>query len=117
VVAIRCMGTLMQWKMGQTLFAHASVTNYSATPTAVRIELQFYFMGAPTSLIILPPTDLTLPGGISNEANPLVVAIPIPTGLPAAVLDPNQWSFRGTVRKAGGGAVIHMSDYLFTLTP
>ncbi|MBN2490249.1 MAG: S8 family serine peptidase [Planctomycetes bacterium] len=117
VVSVRCMGTRQQWKMGETFYAHASITNHSAAPAAVRLELQFYFQDAPTSLILLLPTDLTLPGGLSNEASPLVIRLPIPKGLPAGVLDPSLWSFRGTVRKAGGGAVLNQSDYRFTVTP
>ncbi len=116
VLAIRCMGTRMKWKMGETLFAHASITNYAKTPTAVNLTLQFYFDGMPTSLFILPPTNISIPGGLSNEANPVLVGLPIPTGLPASVLDPKRWSFRGTVRPYGGGKILHQSSYDFSLT-
>jgi hypothetical protein len=42
--------------------------------------------------------------------------VPIFTGLPAALLDPAKWSFRGTVQPYGGGSVEHQSDYDFVLT-
>jgi hypothetical protein len=82
----------------------------------VRVELQFYFKDIPTSLIVVPPVDLSLPAAFSLNALPILVTMPIPRGLPAAVLDPNEWSLRATVRKAGGGAVIHMAEYRYVIT-
>jgi len=114
-LAIRSMGTRQQWKMGEVLSAHVSITNYAKSPTPVRITIQFYFMGSPTSLVVLPPTDLTVPGGLSNEAAPLIVQIPIPKGLPAVVLDPAKWTLRGTVQNKGGGPVLHQSEYEFMI--
>jgi len=116
VVSVSVMGTVPSYREGQTVAGHVVISNNTNVAQKFRVELGFYFNGNPTSLIILPPTELSLPGGFSNQNVPILITMPIPRGLPAAVLDPNVWSLRATVRKSGGGAVMHMAEYRYVIT-
>jgi len=109
------MGVRPTYKEGETFWAHIVLANNTPQEQPVRVSLQFYFETQPTSLVIVPPADLVLPGGFSNVGLPIPVKIEIPTGLPATVLDPKKWSLRGLVEKYGGGGALHTSEYVFTL--
>jgi hypothetical protein len=116
VVSASVMGTIHSYKEGQTVTGHVVLSNNTRATQKVRVELGFYFNGNPTSLIIVPPTELSLPANFSLSAVPILITMPIPRGLPAVVLDPNVWSLRATVRKSGGGAVMHMAEYRYVIT-
>ena len=115
-VSIHVMGTVPVYKVGTDFWARVAIANNTGQPQAVRVSLQFTFENQPVGLVILPPTDIVLPAGFQHEPLPLPVKLPIPADLPASVLDPKTWSLRGEVQAHGGGALVHQSDYAFTIT-
>jgi subtilisin family serine protease len=115
-VSLSVMGTVRQYKEGQVIRGHVVLMNTTQTAQKARVSLEFRFDGAPTGLVIVPPVDIGIPPGFTNEAVPLIISMPVPTGLPAAVLDPKKWTLRGEVRPTGGGSVLHASEYEFSLT-
>ncbi len=117
VVAGRALGSRQTWKPSETVWAHLSLTNYTASPQPVQVTIQFYYNNAPTSLFILPPTDVTIGAGYSNESLPLKFSLGLPSPLPAWALAPNTWSLRITVKTTGGGSTIHQSDYVYQVVP
>lgn len=115
VVSVSVMGVLSTYKGGESFRAHIVLANNTRQEQSARVSLQFFFENQPTSLVIVPPTDLVLPGEFSNQGLPILVEIEIPTDLPGAVLDPKRWFFRGVVEKYGGGSKLHSSEYVFTI--
>ncbi|MBN2490408.1 MAG: S8 family serine peptidase, partial [Planctomycetes bacterium] len=114
-VSASVQGTVHQYREGQTFYGLVVLTSHLKAAETVQVALQFYFRGQPTSLLIVPPGNLRVAAGYSNAAFPILVALVIPTGLPAEVLEPGEWSLRATIRKAGGGALIHMAEYPFVI--
>jgi len=113
VVSASVMGTVRTYKEGQDLWAQAVLSNNTNLAQTVRVALQFYFEGTPTSLIIVPEVPLLVPAGFNNKDLPIPIKMPIPTGLPASVLDPRLWTLRATVII---GAKAHIYEYGFTIT-
>ena len=111
-VSASVMGTVRTHTQGQTLWGHVVLSNNTHVEQKVKVALRFYFEGQPTSLVLVPEVDFTVPADYSNKNFPILVGMPIPTGLPVAVLDPKLWSLRATIKQ---GAKTFVSEYEFTI--
>ncbi len=111
-VSASVMGTVRTYNQGQMIWGHVVLSNNTKVEQKVKVALQFYFEGQPTSLVLVPEADLTVPADYSNKDFPILVGLPIPTGLPASVLDPKLWSLRATIKQ---GSKTFVSEYQFSI--
>jgi hypothetical protein len=113
-VAVSVMGTQQVVRLGQTAWSHIVLSSYSAVDEPIIASLELWFDGQPTGYFFVPPTPLTWPAGAHNRTQPLLLALPIPSGLGSEFLN-RPFVVHGVVRQ--GANVLSQAGYTFTLAP